>query len=258
LIGLLFVFIACDDDAIVLPLNDNINEVKAYDLDNNNNGSDIRVGFEVSSNLNVTEYRVMIVPSSSSNSFTEDVASTVPQESYFSVSPQTDVLEYSINRLPASLLDVTGNQISNGIDYEVMLFVIGTGNQRISTESVEIMIIDQGIYNGNYEAIEFQRSALISSVVNEFYSGIFNIPDPDHEGIFFFKLAAEDTLVDFEWISTLIIPEAMINCTQTLTGAGKVEDDLLLKFDVSGVGSLDGEEPCVIDTVSGTLQLIRQ
>jgi len=271
LIGLLFILFACSDDAVVqvLPLSDNITEVNAYDLDNNNNGSDIRVDFEVSSNLNVSEYRVMILPSSSSNSFTEESALSVPQESYFSVSPQTDVLEYSINRLPANLLDVTGNQISNGIDYEVILFVIGTENQRISSKFADIIINDQGIYEGIYHTLEcppFQDpcAASVSSVVNQFYTGIFSSP-PFIAGAlsseFFFKLGAEDTLLDFEWISHFSNPA--FDCTETVTGAGKVEDELLLKFDFSGLGysvlnGTEGESPCDTSTVSGILELIRQ
>ena len=70
------------DDIPLLPLTENlVLQLKAYDLDNNGNASDIRVDFNVQNNLNVSEYRVMILPSASSNAFNEDVAESLPRES---------------------------------------------------------------------------------------------------------------------------------------------------------------------------------
>ena len=65
IVGLL----SCDSADPVPPLTpDLVSEIKAYDLDNNGNSSDIRLEFEVKDNLNVIEYRIMIIQSNSTNS----------------------------------------------------------------------------------------------------------------------------------------------------------------------------------------------
>ena len=73
---LIIELLSCDSADPVLPLTPGlIEEIKAYDLDNNGNSSDLRLEFKVKDNLNVIEYRVMLIPLGSSNSFDKDLAS---------------------------------------------------------------------------------------------------------------------------------------------------------------------------------------
>ncbi len=104
-LGLAIVLLtSCKDDE-PLPLTpDLVTSVKAYDLDNNANSSDIRVDFMVNDNINVTEYRIMVIPSSVSNSFNESIAISIPRENFLSEFPVPFTTEYSINRLTSSLL----------------------------------------------------------------------------------------------------------------------------------------------------------
>ena len=69
LIVAFFLLTSCKDDEVLPFTPDLVTSVKAYDLDNNGNSSDIRVDFIVDNNLNVSEYRVMVIRTSSSNSF---------------------------------------------------------------------------------------------------------------------------------------------------------------------------------------------
>jgi len=79
---------SCGEDE-VLPLTpDLVLEVHAFDLDNNGNSSDIRVDFEIKDNLNVIEYRIMVIPSNFSASFDEGNASSMPKASYLRIEPE--------------------------------------------------------------------------------------------------------------------------------------------------------------------------
>jgi len=149
LIGLLLVFVSCDDDNII-PLNANIIfETKAYDLDNNGNASDIRVDFITSDNSNVAEFRVMLIPNNSS--IDVSTAQSLSPDRYLSITPSTSST-YSVNRLPASLLDVNGNAVANGITYISGVLVVGTGDVQLSTGafSRDVLLEDRGIYSGRY------------------------------------------------------------------------------------------------------------
>ena len=88
-------FSSCSDDPPAL-LTPDLVSVAAYDLANNGNASDIRVDFGVKDNLNVFEYRVMVVASASSGAFDEGIAESVPDESYFLVQPEVFEEEYLI------------------------------------------------------------------------------------------------------------------------------------------------------------------
>jgi len=153
LIITVLIFTSCDKIP-VLPLTENlVTSVNAYDLDNNGNSSDIRVDFNVRDNNNVFEYRIMIIPSSSSSSFTADLASGIPESNYLEVNTVPFETKYPISRLPSNLLDIKGDQIINGVEYVVAIFVFGTGSHQLSEFSRPFRLIEQGIYSGDYEGV---------------------------------------------------------------------------------------------------------
>jgi len=155
---------SCNPDDGPLPLTpDLVTSVKAYDLDNNGNSSDIRVDFVINDNINVTEYRIMVIPSSVSNSFNESIAISIPRENFLSEFPVPFTTEYSINRLTSSLLDVNGGQIRNDIEYVVVVLVVGTGNHQLSSFSRPFTLKDQGMYAGEYEG--FVASIKVKSTI---------------------------------------------------------------------------------------------
>jgi len=142
---------SCGDDE-ALPLTPElVSEIHAYDLDNNGNSSDIRVDFEIKDNLNVIEYRIMIVPSSASTSFDEGSAASIPSTSYFEIEPEVFKNEHSIKRLPSSLLDVNGSPIQNDGEYVAAVFVIGEDDKQLSQPfSLPFVLTDLGVFSGNY------------------------------------------------------------------------------------------------------------
>jgi len=153
-LGLAIVLLtSCKDDEALPALQltaDLVTSVKAYDLDNNGNSSDIRVDFIVDNNLNVTEYRIMVVPSSSISSFNQSIAISIPEGNFLKIIPASSNNEYSITRLPSNLFDVNGEQIPNDLTYVIAILVVGTGNHQLSEFSTQFFLTDQGIYNGAY------------------------------------------------------------------------------------------------------------
>jgi len=47
-------------------------------------------------------------------------------------------------------MDVNGFPISNNVEYEVAVLVVGTGNYQLSQFSKPFNLLDQGIYCGTY------------------------------------------------------------------------------------------------------------
>jgi len=183
LIIAVLIFTTCKDDD-GLPLTpDLVTSLKAYDLDNNGNSSDIRVDFEVENNLNVSEYRVMVIPTNSSNSFTESIAISIPRENFLIEFPVPFQTKYPIDRLPSTLLDVNGALIINGVEYVIAILIEGIGNFQLSGFSRPLTLLDRGIYDGYYEGegccglsnFEFITVQLARS--GDFYSGDMEILD---------------------------------------------------------------------------------
>ena len=270
--------LSCKDDE-VLPLTPNlVNEVKAYDLDNNSNSSDIRVDFEVKNNVNVFEYRVMVIPSNTSSSFTESLAASIPETSYSEVNPESFTLEYSIKRLPSNILDINGNPIINGIEYVVAVFVFTSGNYQLSGFSKPFTLKNQGIYNGRYilgaeqtcldindiptfASISPDSSSIFIVDLNEDgndYFGIFPCPrcvDPNDYGPVRFTVAGT-TITNWIWDLKLIVcwHSSLCNhedlCPGIEYGEGRIIDDLSIEIDYTNVSCKS--------TCSGTNFLVRQ
>ena len=270
--------LSCKDEE-PLPLTPfMINEVKAYDLDNNNNSSDIRVDFEVKDNINVFEYRVMVIPSSTSGSFTESFAASIPETSYSEVNPESFNFEYSIKRLPSNVLDVNGNPIINEIEYVVAVFVISAGNHQLSGSSKPFTLKNQGIYNGRYilgveqtclyindittfASISPDSSSIFIVDLNEDgndYFGIFPCPDCD-EGVDYGPVRFTvdgTTITNWIWDMTFFTcwHSSLCNiddqCPGIEYGEGRIIDDLSIEIDYT-------TETCK-STCPGTNILIRQ
>jgi len=133
---------SCKDDE-PLPVTDNLlTSVKAYDLDNNGNSADSRVDFVVLNNLNVSEYRIMVIPSSSSSSFTVSRAVSIPETSFEEVNTVPFENVYIITRLLSNLLDVNNEQIRNDLEYVVAVLVVGIGNHQLSGFSRPFTLTD--------------------------------------------------------------------------------------------------------------------
>jgi len=244
IVALLFVTSCKDNDP--LPLTpDFVIEVKAYDLDNNGNGSDIRLDFEVENNLNVSEYRVMILQSKDSVFLDLSIAQSIPRDNYLIIIPVPFETKYSISRMPADLSDVNGVQITNGFEYVVVILVEGLDDFQLSGFSRPFTLLDRGIYSGVYEltlAVENYTVdlAIIEGVEGNYSGRMFGEDavkdlgcDPPMEpffdlGLIFFKVS-ENTISDFLWQRKLSIPCEVIFVEQMGDGVIANETTLLIK-----------------------------
>ena len=241
-----FLFLtSCKDDEGLPLAPDLVAKVKAYDLDNNGNSSDIRVDFGVINNLNVTEYRVMVVPSNISNSFNVGNAISLPAESYLEIVPESFKNAYSITRLPSNLFDVNGGQIRNLLEYVVAVLVVGTGNHQLSEFSRPFRLIDQGIYAGDYEGTDC-CSPVKSTIVfgGGKYSGPYILVVGDLTlGRFSFIITETDSIKEFIWnlnIACIGWLNECVNrpeiCTGEWIGSGTLSNELFLDIFAVALG----------------------
>jgi len=269
--------LSCNKDDVSPPLTpDLVSEIKAYDLDNNGNSSDIRVDFQVKDNSNVIEYRIMFVPTSVSSQFDEEVAENVPPGNYMQVLPQSFQNQYTFNRLPAGLLDVNGNPINNGIEYVTAVLIFGTGNWQISEFSAPFALRDTHIYSGRY-FYGYEKSCILndgaSQELNNSGEGDFfieliqsgdaliGVMDCTNCGDGFGGASARFTING----STVIIYElihqqylcplsqycvGVNNCPFFENGSGTIIDDLVIEMDISS-------RNCIRDC-EGTVVFVRQ
>jgi len=242
IIGLL----SCDSADPFLPLTPGlVEEIKAYDLDNNGNSSDIRVDFEVKDNLNVIEYRIMVLPSSLENAFDEDIASSIASTSYFRIEPENFTVEYSIKRLPPGLLDINGGQIQENIEYLAVVFAVGKDNFELSGYSGYFTLKNQGIYGGRYFiGIEYEcqnfpddradGSTFIDLTGNEDdYFGTFIRPHIGNQGLVSFSVVGT-TVLDYvrDWPDQLCSPQPTCDgfCPVLEQGEGIIIDELNIEI----------------------------
>ena len=154
LILAVFAAFSCSDDAPKPLTPELVTEVYAIDLDNNGDASDIRVDFEVLDNLNVLEYRIVILPANLKNAFDQGVAEALTGTRYLAVDVQSFELEYSVSRLPSSVLDVNGLPIVQGQPYVAVVYVVGEGTRQLSPFSREFTLQDASAFAGFYRAVE--------------------------------------------------------------------------------------------------------
>jgi len=175
----LIAFFSCSGDDPVLSPN-LVSDLRAYDLGNNGNGSDIRIHFIVENNLNVIEYRVVVLPAAGSSAFDPGVAESIPDESYVRLQPEPFVLEYSINRLPSVALDINGSTLANNTEYVAAIYIIGDGSRQLSGFSRTFTLLDRGIYSGVYEVSQERRldSAIIVLIGDSYEGPVYG----DHPG----------------------------------------------------------------------------
>jgi len=248
--------VSCKDYDISLPITYNlVKEIKAYDLDNNGNSSDIRIEFKVENNHNVSEYRVIVLPADLTNTFEVGNALALPGTSYLSIEPESFNNEYSFRRLPSNLLDAIGVQINNDIEYAVAVLVIGTDSQYLSNFSKTFTLKNQGVYVGEYKGIlssQFIRNSTgLRESVNRVIISKLSFSEGKYNGILkmpncldnFCDLRISFTVIDDNISNTNLSQattcyDAALNgtdyCKAKYIGSGTIIDQILLKLILSG------------------------
>jgi len=257
--------LSCNEDEF-LPLNpDLIVEITTYDLGNGGNAGDIRIDFEVTDNLNVEEYRIMIIPEASSSTFNEEGAEITPRTNYATIFPEAFKIEYSLDRLPSTLLDVNGSPVQNDFNYVAAIYVVGKSERQLSQFSMPFFIRDRGIYEGSYELImhdqiqtdlgcQLERDSNIKTTLglqDGIYTGIFECgfaeegcdPGVLGAGVIFLEISGQSISFTYEKIF-ICVPEQEDDpcyscmtgdtCIATFPGTGTLEDEILFNIDFTG------------------------
>jgi len=257
---------SCGEDEF-LPLNpDLIVEITTYDLGNGGNAGDIRIDFEVIDNLNVEEYRIMIIPEASSSTFNEEGAEITPRTNYATIFPEAFKIEYSLDRLPSTLLDVNGSPVQNDFNYVVAIYVVGKSDTQLSQFTEPFFIRDRGIYDGLYEIFMHDQiqtdlgcqrekdshlgtliqqkdgiyTGLIGCILEEVGCNISNVS----WGNVSLEISGHSISFVYERIAGCNYPEQDDDpcysclqgevCNTTFSGTGTIEDDILFDIDYSG------------------------
>lgn len=248
MLTLLSLILACSDPE-ERALEDNLlEEIRAFDLDNQGNASDIRVRFQVKNNLNVIEYRVMAVPSQLKGSFDEAVAETVPVTSYVGLPAQSLDLEYSISRLPATLTDINGSTVQEGEGYVLVVYIIGEGDRQLSKFSRVLTLADVDPVIGSYEVVESNAlhvDSLILATIDPgglglFDATIFNYYNeavypqsqcPDRFIVDNVRVYAFDGSIfsDVQWIIAFCGDPTAV-CAGRYVGSGVVVDEITIEW----------------------------
>lgn len=118
------------------------------DVSNYNDGRDLRVSFtHATDETNISQYRIMVVPTSYYSSFSLAEANNVSIANYTAVS--TNGTSTSLT-LSSSARDVRGALIKNGVSYKVYILSIGSGsnsggNVLSNASSVITLIYDSSV-----------------------------------------------------------------------------------------------------------------
>lgn len=147
LLLLVILFNCSDDDPGIVEL-DKPSNIIPFDIDNNNNASDIRVFFNTPENAEfISEFRVILVNSLASSSFDISQAESLNQSAYHKVISSPGQFRFN---LTDQLTDSDNNPITNGNTYVVFVLAIASsGNIEnvISAPSGELELTDLPLYD---------------------------------------------------------------------------------------------------------------
>ncbi|HEY4432144.1 MAG TPA: copper amine oxidase N-terminal domain-containing protein [Paenibacillus sp.] len=138
--------------SVITLLNDSsvsvVSNLSVSDVNDYGDGRDLRVSFtHATDETYISQYRIMVVPTSYYSSFSLTEANNVSSSNYTSVSTTGSSTSQVLN---SSTRDVLGATIKNGTSYRVYVLTIGSGiywdsNVLSSASSVITLLNDSGI-----------------------------------------------------------------------------------------------------------------
>ncbi len=138
-----------------------VTNLMAGDVADNNNGSDMQIGFtQAASEAGIAEYRIYVVKSAAAATFNIDSAKCVAAGNYTSVTPSGSNF---LNTLGASANDVDGAAITNGVAYKVFVVSVPDGqvatSPSISSESNEVTLnVNAGIATVETDKLKIRQT----------------------------------------------------------------------------------------------------
>lgn len=224
-----------------LPSADLATNIVATDVDDNADGSDLRVSFDMAANeATVSEYRIMVVKNGSSSGFDLNAAQAITSANYTVVAPNGSNVSMT---LASTANDVDGDPIELGQPYKVFVLskpdgVIRTLDGLSMGSNVEILNTTAGVatnlsgadiadnHHGADFEVSFQRAPDESRIVEY---RIIVMQESDTSG---FDLAAAQAVVLGNY--TAISPNGN-HIQQPLGSAAKDKNGIVLKEDTSYV-----------------------
>jgi len=131
-----------------IPLNtDLVNSIRAIDIDNKSSAADIQIAFNIDDPSQVKDIRVLLIPADEFSVFHSGKVKSLEDGQFHTIAVAGS--EYQI-QLPATLKDVNGEPIQNGIGYELTIALLVNSNWLLSSISDAILLKDENVLNGRY------------------------------------------------------------------------------------------------------------
>ncbi len=127
--------------------SDEIFAIRAIDVANNQNASDILVRFKVNNPSTIKELRAFLINPADFPNFTSTQAGELPSDSYHRI---TTIMEDNQVTLSSNLKDVTGAAIANDIDYFIGFTVLIEDDVLLNSQIAEAKITDGHFLDGRF------------------------------------------------------------------------------------------------------------
>lgn len=222
---------------------------KAFDVGNSSSLADVRVDFSLAqSNLleKVKEARVYLANGTISLAQATDI---VPDR--YSTASLSDKTKLFFSGLSGESKDTDGDAITNGIDYNVYIYLISENGDVFLSNSTTIKLADKPIYSGSYSGV--WNDALFSNfkvtmILYDDYSGVvyyssnFTTCCPSGGS----SDATVQFIIDGKTISSFKAMQFLGsykggNCAATYTAQGEVTDEITLSLTNLAGKDCDGD-----------------
>lgn len=146
---LIFSLIHCgkDDENVVNLTTDLIPAVRALDIDNTGNASDLLIVFALNDINGVQEIRAVLVPSSDIAAFNSGVAQSLETGSFHKINVSGK--SYKV-RLPAGIKDSNGADVQQNTEYTLAIVLQMNGDFFLNTNTAKIRFTDRHPLEGKY------------------------------------------------------------------------------------------------------------
>ncbi|MEK3657983.1 copper amine oxidase N-terminal domain-containing protein [Paenibacillus sp. FSL F4-0236] len=176
--------------SVITLLNDSsvkaVTNLSVSDVNDYGDGRDLKVSFShATDETNISQYRIMVVPTSYYSSFSLSEANNVSSSNYTLVSTSGNSTSQVLD---ASARDVRGNLIKDGTSYKVYVLSVGSGN-----------------YAGP-NALSWESSVITLSTTKSPVSSVTNVTYKEENGrilISFVKSANESNISEYR---VLVVP----------------------------------------------------
>lgn len=240
LISVLFYGCGDSDEKSSIP-TDLVTGIKATDIGNAGNASDISLLFSVSDITQTTEFRVVVLKEAEVAQLDAASAASLSPDNYFSIESKLKKNEF---KLEQSMKDFSGNPIVNDVPYIIKIVMVNNSDMAVADLSSSFLLQDVSILQGKYigQWDDNINTNLGISADLTFVNGILSGPfyatpsfssccGGEDDGSLTIKIE-ENTITSFFYDQVLIT--FMNGCNGQYTGTGRVRNTTELVIDFEG------------------------